>query len=70
MPHDIHGDELHVGDLVAAHFRITQIHLTEEFCNVTLETVEKMFPGDHKTTLTLNGKQVERVITGRPRVPA
>ena len=45
MPHDIHGKELRVDDLVAVRCRVKEIYLGEEFCNVTLETVEPMFRG-------------------------
>jgi hypothetical protein len=33
----------------------------EEYCNVNLETVEPMFPGEYKSAITLNAKQVELV---------
>lgn len=61
MPHDIHGNELHVGDLVTVRCRVKSIQLTEEYCNVSLETVERMFPGEHVSALTLNAKQTEKV---------
>lgn len=61
MPHDINGDELHVGDLVTVRCRVKELHLTEEFCNVTLETTEKMFPGEHYSGMVLNAKQTVKV---------
>jgi hypothetical protein len=61
MPHDINGDELHVGDLVTVRCRVKRIELTEEYCNVSLETTEQMYPGTHYSALTLNSKQVVKV---------
>lgn len=61
MPHDLNGDELHVGDLVTVRCRVKSIVLTEDYCNVSLETVERMFPGEHTSALTLNAKQVTKV---------
>ena len=58
MPHDRDGRELHVGDAVLVPCRVRQIHITEEFCNVELETSQPMYPGTHRTGITLNAKQV------------
>jgi hypothetical protein len=60
MPHDKNGAELKVGDRVLVEATVKQIHLTEEFCNVGLETVEPMFPGTHLLAMTLNAKQVTK----------
>lgn len=57
MPHDKRGDELHVGDIVLVPCRIKAIHLTEDYCNVDLETTLTMPPTDRATTLTLNSRQ-------------
>ena len=57
MPHDKRGTELKVGDTVMVPCRIKAIHLTEDFCNVDLETTEGMPPLLHTSTLTLNSKQ-------------
>jgi hypothetical protein len=64
MPHDKSGAELHVGDRVNVLCIVKKIELTEEYCNVSLETVDAMFPGDGKSALTLNAKQTEKVGRG------
>lgn len=63
MPHDKDGAELVVGNLVMVPCRIKAIHLTEDYCNVDLETKELMFPSDRPNTLTLNSRQT---IKARP----
>jgi hypothetical protein len=60
MPHDRDGKVLSIGDYVYVPCVVTMIATVEEHCNVTLETVEPMYPGDYKTTITLNSKQVEK----------
>ena len=57
MPHDLNGQELKVGDLVYVPARIKAIELTEHYCNVTLETSERMPPHDTVSTLVLNSRQ-------------
>ena len=44
MPHDKRGTELVVGDTVLVPCVIRAIHLTEDYCNVDLETKYKMPP--------------------------
>lgn len=58
MPHDKNGNLLQVGDAVLIEATVTMVSTGEEYCNVTVSTVEKMFPGDYVTTITLNAKQV------------
>jgi hypothetical protein len=67
MPHDKHGQVLTVGDRVTVLATVKSVTTTEEYCNVGLETVEPMYPGETRSSLTLNAKQVERVqaYTGR-----
>lgn len=60
MPHDRDGKLLEVGDFVYIPCVIDLISTGEEYCNVTLKTVENMYPGEYKTTITLNAKQVEK----------
>jgi len=60
MPHDQYGHELRVGERVTVACRVKAIHLTEEYCNLDLETEETLYPADRVTTLTLNSKQVVR----------
>jgi hypothetical protein len=57
MPHDKRGTELQVGDTVMVPCRIRAIHLTEDYCNVDLETKEGMPPLNTTTALTLNSRQ-------------
>lgn len=61
MPHDKNGRVLTEGDLVNVPARVKRIHEGDEYCNVEIETVEPMYPGDSKSNLTLNTKQVELV---------
>ena len=61
MPHDKFGQLLEVGDEVIVRGRVSEITTGSEFCNVRVETLEKM----HTTretgeTLWLNAKQVEK----------
>lgn len=58
MPHDKNGNLLQNGDRVLVPCTVNQVHTGEEYCNVTLLTDEPMYPGDSKTTITLNAKQV------------
>jgi hypothetical protein len=58
MPHDRDGKPLNVGDQVLVPARVKEIHMAEEFCNVSLETSQPMYPSNNRTTLTLNAKQV------------
>jgi hypothetical protein len=61
MPHDKNGQVLNEGDLVSVSARVKSISTGEEYCNVMLETVEPMYPGDSSIVLSLNAKQVELV---------
>lgn len=58
MPHDLSGNELKVGDRVLIPCRIKALHLTEEYCNLDLETIQPMYPGDKLNNFTLNSKQI------------
>ena len=58
MPHDKNDRPLAVGDRVTVTYIIKSIATNPEYCNLTLETVEPMFPDEHKTTICLNAKQV------------
>lgn len=61
MPHDKNGHLLEVGDKVLVECEVKQVTTGEEYCNVTLETREPMYPGHHKSGITLNAKQVVKV---------
>jgi hypothetical protein len=60
MPHDLNGTLLAVGDTVMVPCIITAIQPGEDYCNLSLETTEVMFPGTHKTSITANAKQVKK----------
>ena len=57
MPHDNRGEELQVGDTVMVPCHVKAIHLTEEYCNVDLETKIGMYPDQSTVRLTLNSRQ-------------
>lgn len=58
MPHDKNGAPLCAGDEVTITCKVKTVNPGEEYCNVSLETVEKMYPGENCTCITLNAKQV------------
>lgn len=66
MPHDRHGTLLTVGDVVMLPCIVKKIELTEDYCNVTLETQYEMPPGPLvgntaiRQSILVNSKQVER----------
>lgn len=60
MPHDCKGVELKVGDTVFVPCKVLSVQTGTEYCNLTVETIEPMFPGKDKTCVTLNTKQVEK----------
>lgn len=70
MPHDRDGTLLKVGNTVMVPARVKAIQDTEEYCNVTLETLQPMHPGDSRSTLVLNAKQVVKHDDGTNRSPA
>ena len=61
MPHDLRDSPISVGDRVNVPCIVKAIQTGTDYCNVTLETTEKMFPGDSPSTISLNAKQTERV---------
>lgn len=70
MPHDRDGTLLKVGNTVMVPARVKELHDTEEYCNVTLETLQPMHPGNVRSTLVLNAKQVVKHDDGTNRSPA
>ena len=58
MPHDKLGQPLAVGDEVVVRCTVTEVQAGTEYCNLQVKTKEPMFPGNDKTTITLNAKQV------------
>jgi len=59
MPHDANGNVIKNGDRVKVAFIVKEVYQGEEYCNCSLETVHPMYPGEHKTALTVNTRQVE-----------
>jgi hypothetical protein len=60
MPHDKNGKALQVGDAVIVRAVVAQVCESPDYCNVTLKTVEPMHPGDLRSSLVLNTRQVEK----------
>jgi hypothetical protein len=60
MPHDRKGNLLNVGDQVHVPCVVKEIQAGDEFYNLTLETIEPMYPGDQKSAIALNAGQVEK----------
>ena len=58
MPHDRNGNVVAVGVIVMVPCRVKAIHLTADYCNVDLETQERMPPLGTTSTLSLNMRQV------------
>jgi hypothetical protein len=58
--HDKNGKLLNIGDKVIVECVVENTYATENdgFCNITVKTVEPMFPTEHPTTITFNSKQV------------
>lgn len=58
MPHDRDGLLLSPGDRVTVEFTVRAVHMTEEFCNVDLISVEVMPPSGLPTILSaINTRQ-------------
>src|SRR4051812_22251084 len=62
MPHDKRGTEVRVSDIVMAPCRVKAIHLTEDFCNVDIETQIAMPPLGTVSSFTLNSRQTIKPI--------
>lgn len=62
MPHDKNGSLIEIGDIVNIPCLVKSIQATDDYCNLTVETTEKMLPENKYTnTYTLNSKMVEKV---------
>ena len=59
MPHLKHGQVVNVGDEVVIRAAVKSVTTGEEYCNLTVETVEPMYPGDYKSSITINARQAE-----------
>lgn len=58
MPHDKTGQLLAVGDRVLIECEVAEVYTGTDYCNVQLRTIDPMFPGDNRSVITLNAKQV------------
>lgn len=60
MPHDKNGELLEKGDIVLVECVIKEVYQTEDggYCNLTVATVEPMYPTEYPTSITFNAKQV------------
>lgn len=61
MPHDRNGRLIEVGDTIHIPCKVTSIHMTEDYCNLTVCTIDLMPPYNAVQSITLNTKQVVRV---------
>lgn len=62
MPHDKNDQEISKGDRVTIEFIVKDVYTSEDHCNLSLESVEGMPPGGHKTTLSaINTRQTVKV---------
>jgi len=62
MPHDKRGRLIEAGDIVSVQFRVLSVCANDDYCNVSLETVDGMPPSGNKTQLSaINTRQVEKV---------
>lgn len=59
MPHDRIGQKIEVGDHVMVPCVVKEVHPTDDFCNLTLETLEPMYPAGTPNTIVLNTKMVD-----------
>lgn len=62
MPHDRNGAELKVGDQVLISAMVKEIYTSDDYCNAQFETAEVMHPGDQRSVVTLNTKQVVKYV--------
>jgi hypothetical protein len=67
MPHDKNGKEVVIGQEVIMRFKVTAVMQGTEYCNVNLESVEKLYPGNYPTLLSaVNTKQLEVIESEAP----
>jgi hypothetical protein len=63
VPHDINGKLVKVGQVVIMKFKVTAVMQGEEYCNASLESVEKLYPATTYGTglSSVNTRQFEVV---------
>ena len=57
MPHDMNGNVLKVGDRVLIPAIVKTIQMSEDYCNLTAESTERMPGNDSLSTFNINTKQ-------------
>lgn len=67
--HDKFGHPLTEGDEVLIHAKVTGLSGNAEYCNITVQAVEPMFPGDDHTAIVLNAKQVMKARKNKRGLP-
>ena len=65
MPHDAKGRELKPGDKVLVPFIVKDVFMTEDYCNVNLESVATM-PPIHNSKANLGAINTRMVIRANP----
>lgn len=60
--HDKNGNPLAVGDRITIEAEVIRCDPGEEFCNVQVRTIEPMYPSDRRDTITLNTRQLVKVL--------
>lgn len=58
MPHDKNGKLVEVGKTILIPCKVKSITMDENYCNLTVETIDPMPPYTDKQSITLNTKQV------------
>jgi hypothetical protein len=58
MPHDAKNEIVKEGDIVYVPCIVKAVHTSEEYCNVSLETIHPMPPYTVPSSITLNTRQV------------
>lgn len=63
MPHDKFGKIVSIGDEVIIRFKVEQVSPAEEFCNVSLKSLETMPPyvDSFITLAAVSTKQCEKI---------
>ena len=62
MSHDANGNELKVGDAVVIFGKVTQLLVSSDYCNCSVELDQLMPPENTKSVISsINTRQVEKV---------
>ena len=62
MPHDYNDNILSVGNIVWIPCRVKAVHLTEDYCNLDLQSMNPMpsYPNQYLNISAINSKQVRK----------